>query len=187
MALTLPIFPVDLYLPLRRVRQRPAVAQSYEGGAHQARPRWSRTKVRWESDLGALTLAERSTLITFFDTVRGQVDPFLLWDAQESVITAEAVGTGDGAQTVFYLDHKNIKSGTIKVGGVAKTAGVDYTLDQDTGVITFLGGHIPAAAAAVTADYEFYFKVRFLMDELEDVTYSATAHGSKVSIEEYWP
>lgn len=58
---------------------------------------------------------------------------------------------------------KIIKTGTllVAVDGVLKTETTHYTVNYDTGVITFTGGNIPAGgspAASVTAGFEFYVK-----------------------------
>lgn len=70
-------------------------------------------------------------------------------------ITAEAVGTGDGSEVKFSLDLHPIvaDSQTIYVDAVAKTEGVDYTIDDYTGVITFATA--PGLGLAITADYDF--------------------------------
>jgi hypothetical protein len=76
-----------------------------------------------------------------------------------SVITAsyqyiEEVGTADGVNTVFTLDHYPM-SGTILmyVNGVATT---DYTVDADEKKVTF--NSAPAAGSVITADYDYYYK-----------------------------
>jgi len=65
-------------------------------------------------------------------------------------VTGEAVGTGDGSTTVFYLDHSPVVgwSEMVYVGGVLQTQGVfeDYTIDYANGQIDFttapFDGHI---------------------------------------------
>jgi hypothetical protein len=68
-------------------------------------------------------------------------------------VTAEAVGLGTGAQTVFYLDYFPVEaaSETIYVNAVPQVDIVDYTLVDATGMITFVVA--PGAGLAVTADY----------------------------------
>lgn len=58
---------------------------------------------------------------------------------------------------------KVIKTGSllVAVDGVLKTETTHYTVNYDTGVVTFTGGNIPAGgspAATVTAGFEFYVK-----------------------------
>lgn len=65
-------------------------------------------------------------------------------------IVAEAVGTGAGVETVFPLDNRKVVQGT-DVVYVAGSAVTNYTLDYDTGTITFAA----APTGAITADYDY--------------------------------
>lgn len=73
-----------------------------------------------------------------------------------TAVTAEAVGTGNGVLTAFTLAQKPVIPGsqTVKLAGTAKTYGTDYTINFDTGVVTFTTA--PANTVAVTADYTWY-------------------------------
>jgi hypothetical protein len=68
----------------------------------------------------------------------------------------ESVGTGDAIVASFSLDNDNIvdDSETVYVSNVAKTQGVDYTINNSSGVITFLS--VPAAGATITANYKYF-------------------------------
>lgn len=72
-----------------------------------------------------------------------------------SQVTGEAVGTGNGTQTVFTLANAPVAPTTlvVKVAAVTKTEGTDYTVNYKTGSITFTSA--PANSAAITADYWF--------------------------------
>jgi len=78
----------------------------------------------------------------------GYVDPI--------EVTGENVGTGDGTTTVFYLDHSPVipDSETIYIDGGTQTRDVDYTIDYDTGKITFT--EAPSDGSSITADYSYY-------------------------------
>lgn len=71
-------------------------------------------------------------------------------------IVNESIGTGDGSTANFNLDNDNIvdDSETVYVSNVAKTQGVDYTINNSSGVITFLS--IPANGTAITANYKYF-------------------------------
>lgn len=73
-------------------------------------------------------------------------------------VVGELVGTGDGTETKFTLAWKPVKSGTevVKIDGIAKARGTDYTIDYKTGVIIFASA--PSNGAAVTVDYEIDFE-----------------------------
>lgn len=81
------------------------------------------------------------------------------------------IGVGDGSEDTFqlrkartigattvYSDIKHIVPGTelIALDGVATAA---YTLDDDTGIITFTSP--PADTVVITAGFRYYHKVRF--------------------------
>jgi len=70
-------------------------------------------------------------------------------------LIGERVGTGDGTTKVYKLRHVPIMSGTalIYVDGIAMTVGDDYTIDYQTGKLTFILA--PDEADSIRADYEF--------------------------------
>ena len=65
----------------------------------------------------------------------------------------------------------------VAVAGSEVSAGIAFTCDPTTGVVTFLPGHAPASGAAVTAGFLFDVPVRFDTDYLE-VDLSAFAAGA---------
>lgn len=88
-----------------------------------------------------------------------QAKNYLRVDAAASLkVDAEYVGTGNGVNPTFTLDHTPL-AGSYKIW--VNTAGTpalqveatDYTLA--TATITFLAGHIPADGAIVTASYDY--------------------------------
>ena len=68
-------------------------------------------------------------------------------------ITGESVGTGDGTTKTFTLANPPVRyhSETIYIDGSAQTRDTDYTINYDTGEITFTSP--PASGASITADY----------------------------------
>lgn len=87
------------------------------------------------------------------------------------------IGSGDGATTQFQL-YKTYTSGSqsvnraielpvassvvVAVDGVAQTQGVDYTVNETTGIVLF--STAPANTLDVTAGFEFECKARFGKD-----------------------
>lgn len=71
-----------------------------------------------------------------------------------TTVAAEAVGNGDGADTTFSLAGTPVLSNseTVFVSGTAKARGTDYSVNYDTGVITFTVA--PASDVAITAYYK---------------------------------
>lgn len=139
----------------------------------------------WDVGYGARTIDKIEDLYQVFLTVRGQAHGFLFkyWldykscDVSATVArTDQTLGTATAGQTQFQLIKKytvgtatmtrNIykpKTGTILVdkGGVNDTA--NWAFNLTTGVIT----RSPALAGGevIKAGYEFYFPVRFAVDD----------------------
>ncbi|MFB0514877.1 MAG: DUF2460 domain-containing protein [Candidatus Bathyarchaeia archaeon] len=70
-------------------------------------------------------------------------------------VTGEDVGTGDDTTTGFYLLYRPVISGsdTVYLDGVAQTRDIDYSIDYNTGKITFTTA--PDTDVAITADYQY--------------------------------
>lgn len=79
-------------------------------------------------------------------------------------VSRETVGTGDGSNTIFYLDHKNIIDssytlyyGATAAAAVALTETTHYTLDKDTGIITLTTtGKTLISTNSVYANYKYF-------------------------------
>jgi len=87
------------------------------------------------------------------------VAPVITWYPVTAVtITAEAVGTGDGTTTDFTLANAPVEvdSEVVYVDGVAQTRDTDYSINYETGVISFVTA--PPSGAAITADYDYAAK-----------------------------
>lgn len=121
----------------------------------------------------ALPMDEVHEILHFFHNQRGRTGVWLLRDAVDFETTGEAIGSGDGSETEFQIivtydgddplvrNIRHPKNGTVTIyeNGVAQTETTDYTIDYDTGIITFTTA--PSNGVAVTADFEFYVPVRF--------------------------
>jgi len=130
----------------------------------------------------------RNKLIELFQRSKGRYNFFLYEDYADFLCTVDdweyTLTTGDTTtqlQKTYYIgeteewteDKVKIQPSakytpTIYVDDVAKVEGVDFTLDDTTGLITWTG-HTPTTGEIVTADYKFYFKVRFMSDTHRDV------------------
>lgn len=70
-----------------------------------------------------------------------------------TTVTSESLGTGDDTETEFSVDNNYVINGTyaIYIDGVLQIETTDYTINLNTGVVTFLVA--PASGKAITADY----------------------------------
>lgn len=117
---------------------------------------------------------ELKTLLGFFLSRQGKLDDFLFDCVGDNAVTGQGLGVGDGSTVAFpcvraygaFVEPvKALKAApVIKVAGVAKTIGADYSVSA-TGVVTFVAA--PPVGAAVTADFSYYWRVRFDIDAAE--------------------
>ena len=120
---------------------------------------------------------ELRTLMGFFLQQQGSYQPFLFDDPTDDQASAQAIGTGDGGTTVFQLVRTmgaalpgggfaepitapNTVS-TVYFNGV-RQSGSGYTIDPATGLVTFAAP--PPAGQLITADFTYFFRVRFADD-----------------------
>lgn len=162
---------------------------------------WANSRRHYDVGYGVKTLDDLHAVIAFFEARLARLIGFRLKDFADykscspgAVVSAtdQAIGTGDGATKTFQL-AKTYVSGpsswtrTIKkpvdgsvlvaVAGVLQSSGV--SVDSTTGIVTFVTA--PAAAAAITAGFEFDTPVRFDTDSLS-INLSNFAAGEIPSI-----
>jgi hypothetical protein len=120
-----------------------------------------------------LTEDEEKQLYEFFIARYGIWEAFSFFDPILRKWADIKIGTGDGFQTVFNLKAKETSDRAIKVDGVTKTEGVDYTFSAGTGTdgqdrITFTSA--PAVGAVITANYrsKLYFPKCIFQDDYMD-------------------
>ncbi|MCP3969407.1 MAG: DUF2460 domain-containing protein [Rhodobacteraceae bacterium] len=150
---------------------------------------WKHARRRYDAGLAMRTLDDVETLIAFFEARQGQLNGFRWKDwsdykssaaSQQVAFADQAIGAGDGVSVDFQL-CKTYESGAqsytrpitkpvagsvsvgVEGGELAET--VDYTLDIDSGVVTFVTA--PALGDEITAGYEFDVPVRFDTDRIQ--------------------
>lgn len=179
--------------PIKKEITWPARSVRYASGTSQRGQLTSRPIRKWHINWELMDKAGRDTLIEIFNRVRGSVDVFLWEDSDDyQCLATECIIVAIAAQTEFQLiktyypsesdsfteNKTRIQPGSIyapivKVDNVTKTEGVDFTLDDNTGVLTF--SVAPGVGAVVTADYRFYFPACFA-----DVTLVDTQVGPEL-------
>jgi uncharacterized protein (TIGR02217 family) len=160
-------------------------------GFEERNSRWADSRRAWNAGYGVRSLDDLHAVIAFFEERRGRLYGFRWKDPvdfksgpPETAITVldQQIGVGTGAQAQFQLVkrygtafapwereiHKPLGGSVrIAVDNVEKTAGVHFSVNAQTGIVTFLSPHLPAADAVVTAGFEFDVPVRFDTDKLE--------------------
>lgn len=126
---------------------------------------------------GNVVLTELQVIMGFCRQMRGMFANFAYNDPTDNSITSQTLGTADGVQTVFPLVRAfggwvepvlvahNISA--VYVNGVATPTGWTATQVGQLGIdsITFTSPPVPGAV--VSADFTYYWPVRFLQDEPE--------------------
>jgi len=150
---------------------------------------WAHSRRRYDAGLGMRSLDDVETLIAFFEARRGQMYGFRWKDwsdfksgraSGDIHFRDQVIAEGDG-QTVFFALAKSYRSGafsysrpiTKPVEGSVRIGieqdemreGVDYAVDETTGLITFT--HAPGETLQITAGFEFDVPVRFDADRIQ--------------------
>ena len=160
---------------------------SFDSGKEQRNQILEQPIREWPVNWQWMDKASRNKLIELFQRARGRYITFLYSDEEdyecaltECSIIAIADQTNFQLIKSYYIGEtetwdevrKDIVAGSIfppvvEVNGAPKIEGVDYTLDDTTGIIIF--GAAPGVDKIITANYRFYFRVRFAGDIHNDV------------------
>ena len=195
------LFPLDIALKSAGGPERRTEIVALGSGREERSARWAHSRRRYDAGYGIKTLDALGAAVAFFEERRGRLYGFRWRDRLDHSSAApgvavspadQVIGTGDGATAVFQLVKtyggvyapyqrpiaKPVPSSVrIAVAESEVAEGTAFTCDTETGVVTFLAGHIPADGAAVTAGFLFDVPVRFDTDYLE-VDLSAFAEGA---------
>lgn len=115
--------------------------------------------------------ADWQTLVGFINARRGRYDDFLYLDARDNAVSGQGFGTGDGVTRAFQLVRSlggfaepvgAVNTGTAVIAVAGVTTAV--TFDASQSIVTFAAP--PAFGAALTWSGQFYFRCRFLQDEI---------------------
>lgn len=195
------LFPLDIALKSAGGPERRTDIVTFGSGREERNARWAHSRRRFDAGYGVKTLDALQQAVAFFEERRGQLCGFRWRDRLDhssappaSTISPldQPLGTGDGTRATFQLAKtygstyapytraiaKPVPGSVrVAVAGSEVVSGTAFTCDSTTGIVTFLGGHIPASGAAVTAGFLFDVPVRFDTDYLE-VDLSAFAAGA---------
>jgi len=172
----------------------------FDSGVEQRNKIWTAPRRHWFLNWPMLNKATRDKLIELFQRAHGRYDTFLYQDSDDyECALAECSITAVAAQVLFQLkksyyydkadetwdeNKKDIQPSSIfapviKVDGAAKSEWVDFTLDDSTGIVDFTLMGAPGADAVITANYYFYFRVRFNFDTHIDIMDEAALYSAK--------
>jgi uncharacterized protein (TIGR02217 family) len=159
--------------PLWQTRVQTSVSGRETRTADWSAPRW-----QWELAYELLrddASDELRSLLGFFLLRQGAFDSFLFRDPDDNAVTGQTIDlNADGTATGFQLirtlggfPEPVAAADTVSavyLDGVAQPSG-GWSVDAATAVLSFASP--PPAGSAVSADFSFYFRVRFAEDQAD--------------------
>jgi len=181
-------FPASLSFGALGGPERRTEIVTLANGFEERNTPWAHARRRYDAGMGLRSLDDIEVLIAFFEARQGQLIGFRWkdWSDYQSCLPScaisasdQLIGVGDEQATEFLLT-KTYRSGDaayqrpiskpvpgsvrVEVGGDLAAEGVDYTLDDTTGTLTF--SHPPDTGAEIRAGYAFDVPVRFDTDSI---------------------
>lgn len=169
------------------------------GSGHEERlARWENSRRRYDAGSGVKTFDELRQIVSFFEERRGRLYGFRWRDRIDfssspngvtPAVSDQFIGRGDGASNQFQLIKKYGNdfapysrliqkpvqgSVRISVAGVEKNSSTDFSVNYQTGMVSF--SKPPVSGATISAGFLFDVPVRFDTDNLL-IDFSAFAAG----------
>ena len=159
-------------------------------GRENRNRRWRDARRHYDAGSGIRSVDDLYAVLAFFEARAGQLYGFRFRDPvdfkscgprETPGATDQRLGVGDGETAQFQLTktYEDAGGGTerviaksvagsvlIAVAGEAVSP-AHYNVNHNTGIVTFLAGHIPPDAAVVKAGFEFDVPVRFDTDRID--------------------
>lgn len=176
MSNSLQIFPVSpLPANISRRRSWGEAVTEYESGAQQASTAWQYALSRMNIPFSNVASECRNSLIDFIDSTKGRVKPFLMKDPDEYFVSS-AGHAYTGVTTFRLFDTRSIPifpdSANLNIFSVLSAAvlvnGSDFTLDQDTGILTYIT--TPSATDSWSVRSTEFFKKWAFNQDYRDVS-----------------
>ena len=174
---TLPgLLPTASFSPRFKTQVQGAVSGRETRAAFMQYPLWDIT-LAYEFLRATAAFPELDTLVGFFGVCKGSWDSFLVTVPNDNAVIDMQFATGDGSTNVFQITRTrgaggfaftepvmNINALTNIKAATVVQSGATYSVSS-TGVITFTAA--PANGAALTWTGSYYFRCRFLQDQVE--------------------
>lgn len=182
-------FPLRLALSTQGGPERLTDIVSLTNGREARNRRFRYARRRYDVGSALRSVGDLTAVLAFFEARGGRLHGFRFrdpvdfssagWGSSVSPLD-QLIGTGDGQTASFrlikaYGDHAAVEQRPISkpVGasvrvafdGVEQTAG--FVVDQGSGMVTFLPGHVPEDGVEIRAGFEFDVPVRFDTERIE--------------------
>ena len=147
--------------------------KSYQTLVSEAESGKEQRRSKWNSPLRTFNLvftnrpkSEVQTLEAFFDARKGAYDSFYFKNPDDNPITTEQVTGNYQQENTNNLLKFPVISGSVTLyrnGTLISSS--DYAVNLTTGQISWVNK--PTSGSVITADYQFYYIVRFDDDDLD--------------------
>lgn len=170
------VFPVlpGLAWDRKRTPQWSTLVQKAVSGRETRAALWQYPLYAWELTYEFLRAdaarAELQTLVGFFNARRGAFESFLYEDPADNAVAGQVLGLGDGGNRDFPLARS--QGGFTQPVDALKALGAVYLAGSPTSAYSVSGTVLtfntaPGSGVVVTADFSFYWRVRFSEDTAE--------------------
>lgn len=157
------------------IKKRPitsTIIQAADSGAEYRTQRYQYPLYEFDIEIPYLSQADYDSLIGFYNQQGGPATPFYFSADNDSAVSGQGFGTGDGTTKAFQLIKSNGGYWEEPVAGVdgaptiyvAGTATTPQSVSA-SGLVTFTNA--PANGAALTWTGQYYYLVRFKDDHIE--------------------
>lgn len=191
-------FPRDIAAGVTGGPERRVDIVSLSSGEEERNARWKDSRRSWDAGLGLRSVDDLAAVVAMFEEAGGQLHSFRFrdWTDFSSAATTnqapgstdQGIGTGDGVETDFQLVKSygvltpylrqitKPLSGTVLVALDATSQGVGWSVDNLTGIVSFVTP--PGVGVAVSAGFQFDVPVRFDTPRLAvDLAYFSESDG----------
>lgn len=173
-----------------------------QSGHEQRNQNWTQPLRRWGFNYGMDNRSKFEQLLNFFNTVRGRAYSFRFKDWSDFELTNEVIGVGDNANLIFQIIKtydvntsnalvrpikRPVNDGNlvVTVDDILQATPANYSVNYNTGIITFAGGSVPDVGLLVKVTTEFDIRVRFTKDNLDiQLGYYKTGSVNSTGIKE---
>lgn len=168
---------------IRTVIWNNTIQQTVSGKEVRVNNGWTYPKYQWDVTYNFLRSDndnnEFQTLLSFYNTMRGNYDSFLYNDSDDNNVINQNIGSGNGVTTSFQLVKSfgsfvepiyapnNVTN--VYVNGVI-ISNIYWTISNwgssDAGLLKFVNSYVPANNSSITVDFSYYFPCRFSDDKV---------------------
>lgn len=179
---------------------------TFDSGEEIRNVDWENARAEYDVAYAIQRGASKDDLLAFFRARRGRAYGFRFRDWTDYTLDRQSIGTGDGVDATWqiykrYADDALVYDRDLKkivadadvvaqqlqvwVNDVLQTEATHYTVDRNTGIITFTGGNEPAMGHDIEVACEFDVPVRFDVDDMQLAidNYDIHSWGSIVIVE----